>query len=52
MTTLAIPAEQTEQSPTRREKRDVSVCSRIGLGALLVVTAALYLWNLSAQRVG
>ncbi len=48
MTTLAIPAEQ-EQSPTRRGKRDVSVCSRIGFGALLVVTAALYLWNLSAS---
>ena len=25
------------------------VCSRIGLGALLVATAALYLWNLSAS---
>jgi 4-amino-4-deoxy-L-arabinose transferase-like glycosyltransferase len=49
VTTLVLPAEQTQKSPTRREKRDFRVCSRIGLGVLLAATAALYLWNLSAS---
>ncbi len=48
-TTLAPPAEQTQKSATRRETWDFSVCSRMGLGVLLVGTAVLYLWNLSAS---
>ena len=52
--TLLLPgetfsAEQTQKSATRRAKRDFSVCSRVGLGVLLVGTALLYLWNLSAS---
>ncbi|OBK76017.1 glycosyltransferase family 39 protein [Mycobacterium sp. 1274761.0] len=34
---------------TRRQSRCVSVCSRVAFGALLVGTAVLYLWNLSAS---
>ena len=49
MTAVAIPAEQTQKSPTRRENGDFRVCSRVGLGVLLVGTAVLYLWNLSAS---
>ncbi len=49
MTALVLDAEQTQKSPTRREKRDLSVWSRVGLGVLLAATAALYLWNLSAS---
>lgn len=49
MTTLVLDAEQTQKSPTRREKGDFRVCSRIGLAVLLVATAVLYLWNLSAS---
>ncbi|MDT5280307.1 MAG: hypothetical protein QOJ20_1502, partial [Mycobacterium sp.] len=49
MTTLVLLAEQTQKSPTRREKGDFRVCSRVGLGVLLAATAALYLWNLSAS---
>jgi 4-amino-4-deoxy-L-arabinose transferase-like glycosyltransferase len=49
MTTLALPAEQTQKSPTRREIGDLSVWSRMGLSVLLAATAALYLWNLSAS---
>jgi 4-amino-4-deoxy-L-arabinose transferase-like glycosyltransferase len=49
MTALAFPAEQMQMSPTRRENGGVRVCSRVGLGLLLVATAVLYLWNLSAS---
>jgi 4-amino-4-deoxy-L-arabinose transferase-like glycosyltransferase len=49
VTTLAPLAEQSQESATGREKRDFSVCSRFGLGALLVVTALLYLWDLSSS---
>ena len=49
MTTLVLDAEQTQKSPTRRKKRDLSVWSRVGLGVLLAATAALYVWNLSAS---
>src|SRR5215217_5752710 len=38
-----------QKSPTVREKRDFRVWSRIGFTVLLAVTAALYLWNLSAS---
>ena len=47
--TLVLPAEQTESPPKRREKEDLRVCSRVGLGVLVVATAMLYLWNLSAS---
>jgi len=47
--TLAIPAEQTVNAPTRREGRGISVFPRLGLPLLLVATALLYLWNLSAN---
>ena len=52
--TLLLPgetssAEQTQKSATRRAKGDFSVCSRVGLAVLLVGTALLYLWNLSAS---
>ncbi len=54
--TLLLDAEQTQKSSTRREKGGFRVpllargpSSRIGLGALLIATAALYLWNLSAS---
>ena len=46
---VLLEAEQPQMSPTRREKGDFSVCSRVGLGVLLVGTAVLYLWNLSAS---
>lgn len=49
MTAVAVPAEQTQKPPTRRENGDFHVCSRVGLGVLLVGTAVLYLWNLSAS---
>ena len=56
MSTLAIsPASwatrsgETQRSPTRREKGRFSVFSRSGLPLLLVATAVLYLWNLSAS---
>jgi len=49
VTTLVLDAEQTQKSPTRRKKRDLSVWSRVGLGVLLAATAALYVWNLSAS---
>ena len=56
MTTLVLPAEQTQKSPTRRKERDLSAPllargprSLIGLAVLLTATAALYLWNLSAS---
>jgi 4-amino-4-deoxy-L-arabinose transferase-like glycosyltransferase len=48
VTTLVLPAEQTQKSPTRREKGDFRV-SRVGLVVLLAATAVLYLWNLSAS---
>jgi 4-amino-4-deoxy-L-arabinose transferase-like glycosyltransferase len=46
---MLLEAEQTKRSPTRRERRDFSVFSRVGLGVLLVATAVLYLWNLSTS---
>jgi 4-amino-4-deoxy-L-arabinose transferase-like glycosyltransferase len=46
---LVLDAEQTQKVPTRRVKRTFSVCSRVALAMLLVATAALYLWNLSAS---
>ncbi|MGX9787158.1 glycosyltransferase family 39 protein [Mycobacterium sp. MMS18-G62] len=49
MTTLALDAEQAQKAPTRRSFGILSVCSRVGLGVLLVGTAVLYLWNLSAS---
>jgi 4-amino-4-deoxy-L-arabinose transferase-like glycosyltransferase len=56
VTTLVLPAEQTQKSPTRRKERDLSAPllargprSLIGLAVLLTATAALYLWNLSAS---
>lgn len=49
MTAVAVPAEQTQKPPTRRENGDFRVCSRVGLGVLLVGAAVLYLWNLSAS---
>ena len=49
MTAVAIPAEQTQKPPARRENGTFRVCSRVGLGVLLVGTAVLYLWNLSAS---
>jgi 4-amino-4-deoxy-L-arabinose transferase-like glycosyltransferase len=49
VTTLDLQAEQTQESATRRQKRDLSVWSRVGLGVLLAATTALYLWNLSAS---
>ena len=39
----------TQEPSTRRENGGIRVFSRIGLGALLAATAALYLWNLSAS---
>lgn len=42
-------AEQTQKSASRHAKGDFSVFSRVGLGVLLVGTALLYLWNLSAS---
>ena len=52
--TLVLPAEQTQKSPTRRESGYFRVCSRVvptvwHSAVLLVGTAALYLWNLSAS---
>ncbi len=47
--TLVLSAEQTQKAPTRRSSGAISVWSRLGLGVLLVATAALYLWNLSAS---
>jgi 4-amino-4-deoxy-L-arabinose transferase-like glycosyltransferase len=47
--TLVLSAEQTQEAPTRRSSGAISVWSRLGLGVLLVATAALYLWNLSAS---
>ena len=61
MTTLAPPAEQTKMSAASRSDRDIRVplltrgptsrrvAEGVALGALLVATAALYLWNLSAS---
>jgi 4-amino-4-deoxy-L-arabinose transferase-like glycosyltransferase len=49
VTTLVLPAEETQKSLTRGKERDLSVWSRIGLAVLLMATAALYLWNLSAS---
>jgi 4-amino-4-deoxy-L-arabinose transferase-like glycosyltransferase len=49
VTTLLLPAEETQKSLTRGKERDLSVWSRIGLAVLLIATAALNLWNLSAS---
>ncbi len=50
MTTLVLSAEQTHKciNPTRVMRSSVCL-QRLGLGLLLVATAALYLWNLSAS---
>lgn len=48
-TTLAPSHEHTDKAPTRGEKRALSVRSRVHLAVLLVATAVLYLWNLSAS---
>ena len=42
-------AEQTQTRTNAAESVRVKVCSRVALGALLVGTAVLYLWNLSAS---
>jgi 4-amino-4-deoxy-L-arabinose transferase-like glycosyltransferase len=49
VTTLTLPAEQTENRTKPAPVVRFSVCSRVGLGVLLVGTAVLYLWNLSAS---
>ncbi|WP_099040756.1 glycosyltransferase family 39 protein [Mycobacterium neglectum] len=48
-TTLALSDEHTDKAPTRRAKGHLSVVSRVQLAVLLVATAVLYLWNLSAS---
>ncbi len=62
VTTLVLPAQLgprasrgSEKYLTRREKRAFSIFSRgvaepVALGVLLIGTAVLYLWNLSASR--
>jgi 4-amino-4-deoxy-L-arabinose transferase-like glycosyltransferase len=47
--TLVLDAEQTQKRTQSASLTRFSVCSRVGLGVLLVATAALYLWNLSAS---
>jgi 4-amino-4-deoxy-L-arabinose transferase-like glycosyltransferase len=48
--TLVLPAEQTEtRANTARSARFRVLSPGVGLGALLIATAALYLWNLSAS---
>ncbi|MBW8710326.1 MAG: glycosyltransferase family 39 protein, partial [Mycobacterium sp.] len=47
--TLVLSAEQTQKAPTRRSCGAISVWSRLGLGVLLVATAAMYLWTVSAS---
>jgi 4-amino-4-deoxy-L-arabinose transferase-like glycosyltransferase len=47
--TLVLDAEQTQTRTKSAPCVRVRVCSRVGLGVLLVATAALYLWNLSAS---
>jgi 4-amino-4-deoxy-L-arabinose transferase-like glycosyltransferase len=49
VTALVLPAEQTETRTKYVSGVRVHVCSRVGLGVLLVGTAMLYLWNLSAS---
>jgi 4-amino-4-deoxy-L-arabinose transferase-like glycosyltransferase len=49
MTTVAVPAEQTQKRTKPPPVTRFYVWSRIRLGVLLTATAALYLWNLSAS---
>jgi len=49
MTAVAIPAEQTQKRANSTPEARFCVCSRVGLCVLLVGTAVLYLWNLSAS---
>jgi 4-amino-4-deoxy-L-arabinose transferase-like glycosyltransferase len=49
VTTLTLPREQTENRTKPAPVVRFPVCSRVGLGVLLVGTAVLYLWNLSAS---
>jgi 4-amino-4-deoxy-L-arabinose transferase-like glycosyltransferase len=49
VTALATPAEQTQNRTKSAAVMRFSVSSRIQLGLLLVATAVLYLWNLSAS---
>lgn len=49
MSTLVLPVEKTRTRTESAARVRFHVCSRIGLGALLVGTALLYLWNLSAS---
>ena len=50
MTTVAVPAEQTQKRTKPPLVTRFYVWSRIRLGVLLIATAALYLWSLSASR--
>jgi 4-amino-4-deoxy-L-arabinose transferase-like glycosyltransferase len=52
--TLVLPASPSSAEQTQTRTKPAStvrfrVCSRLGLAALLVATAVLYLWNLSAS---
>ena len=49
MTTVAVPAEQTQKRTKPPLVTRFYVWSRIRLGVLLIATAALYLWSLSAS---
>src|SRR5262245_10763830 len=49
MTTLALPAEQTQKRTKPAPVTRFDVWSRIRLGLLLAATGALYLWKLSAS---
>ncbi len=49
MSTLAPPAEKTQPRPKSAAGVRRRVLSRVALSGLLVATAALYLWNLSAS---
>jgi len=50
MTTVAVPAEQTQKRTKPPLVTRFYVWSRIRLGVLLIATAALYLWSLSASE--
>ena len=48
--TLVLPAEQTRSSAPKRPRSAIArSLERVGFGVLLVATAVLYLWNLSAS---
>jgi 4-amino-4-deoxy-L-arabinose transferase-like glycosyltransferase len=49
MTALVLPAEPTQTPTNPACGVRVRVRSRVGLAVLLIATAALYLWNLSAS---